>query len=53
MTNEEENKMAVTEAHLNLDAFKEMKKLLQDEMRSQGLTPDNIKKEIELERNGK
>ncbi|MDQ0221338.1 hypothetical protein [Peribacillus cavernae] len=52
MTNEDENKMAVIDVHLTLDAFKEMKKLLQEEMRSQGLTTDDIKKEIELERNG-
>lgn len=49
----EDKDMATVEAHLRLDAFKEMKRLLKEGMRSQGLTPEDIKKEIELSRNEK
>ncbi|MFS0763880.1 hypothetical protein [Peribacillus phoenicis] len=45
--------MATAEAKLNIDAFKEMKRIIQNEIKMQGLNPINIKKEIESELNDK
>lgn len=45
--------MAVLETHLNLDAFKEMKKIIQEEMFAQNMSPDDVKREIEIERKKK
>jgi hypothetical protein len=43
---EEEKNMAVLESRLNIDAFKEMKRILQKELLTQNITPEEAKKEI-------
>lgn len=55
MCNEEENEMAVaqTETSMKINPFSIMRDIITSEMKAQGLTEEDIRKEISLKRNDK